>query len=60
MISLKIEIGRPGKRWTVKWIFGTSHVASSLIKVLRRNIILVDKWTKASVYTHHRQQLLKL
>jgi hypothetical protein len=30
-----------------------SHVASSLLKLLRRNIILVDKSTKASVYTHH-------
>jgi len=32
IIGPKIEIGRPGRRWTDKWVFGTIPIASSLLR----------------------------
>jgi hypothetical protein len=49
IISPKIEVGRPGKRWTDKWIFGTIPHRFIAAKVLRRKIILADKSSKASL-----------
>jgi hypothetical protein len=42
VISPKIEVGRPGRRWTDKWIFGTIPCHLIPAKLQRRKIILVD------------------